>query len=242
MMDSRFQAQQVNLGMQPLPKAIHSASHIMPPFPAPAAFMATLPQRRMSMAPAYFSMFTLPVSLPSLLARFVSYSVNTYPFVFSFLITPAQCIIYMIYLYQRTVTAPLPQLIWIHISAAKSLPVTTLSQRPAKLEISPANTATSPLIRSQLSKCYSTYNCTPCISTLTYSSPGILTFTFRPRPVWEVFLATAPSTSTAQTLPVLPAPTLSLSAALAITLLPAPTRLHRPPPQSHSLVVLALRL
>ena len=66
--------------------------------------------------------------------------------------------------------------------------------------------------------------------------------TFQPRPVLEASLETAPSTSTAQTLHVLPAPTSSLSALLATTLPSDPTRLRRPLPQSHSSVVPALRL
>ena len=73
-------------------------------------------------------------------------------------------------------------------------------------------------------------------------SLDILISMFRPRPVWGASLETAPSTSTAQTLPVWPAPTLSLSAPLATTLLPDPIPLHRPLFQSHSLVVPALCL
>ena len=93
-MDSQYPAQQANLGMLPLPRTTHNASPTMPPFPAPAASMATLPQRRMPMAPAYSSMSTSPASPPSLSARSVSHCFAAYAFV---LVSDDACLVYHIH-------------------------------------------------------------------------------------------------------------------------------------------------
>ena len=116
--------------------------------------------------------------------------------------------------------------------------MTIRTQKPVKLETSPASMATLRSARLQLSKY-------PCHYGLFVYDPhahnnclDTLTSTFRPRPVWEASLATALSTSTAQTLPDLPAPTFSLSAALATAPSPALIRQQRPLPQSPSLMAL----